>query len=60
VQHPKRPLEEEKKKRGEEFTGIDEEQKKKIEEAEFQMRKLRDQANADDFQGETAVNLVSW
>jgi len=52
-------LEEEKKKRGEEFTGIDEEQKKKIEEAEFQMRKLRDQANADDFQGETAVNLVS-
>jgi len=52
-------LEEEKKKRGEEFTGIDEEQKKKIEEAEFQMRKLRDQANADDFQGETAVSLVS-
>ncbi|KAI7906969.1 legume-like lectin family-domain-containing protein [Cokeromyces recurvatus] len=28
LEHPKRPLEEEKKKRGEEFTGIDEEQKK--------------------------------
>ncbi|OAD08982.1 hypothetical protein MUCCIDRAFT_89854 [Mucor lusitanicus CBS 277.49] len=59
LEHPKRPLEEEKKKRGEEFTGIDEEQKKKIEEAEFQMRKLRDQANADDFQGETAVSLAA-
>ncbi|KAI8973534.1 legume-like lectin family-domain-containing protein [Mycotypha africana] len=44
LEHPKRPLEDEKKKRGEEFTGIDEEQRKKIEEAEFQMRKLRETA----------------
>ncbi|KAG2197099.1 hypothetical protein INT46_008700 [Mucor plumbeus] len=57
LEHPKRPLEEEKKKRGDEFTGIDEEQKKKIEEAEYQMRKLRE--HSDDFQGETAVTMAA-
>ncbi|KAI8643491.1 legume-like lectin family-domain-containing protein [Parasitella parasitica] len=55
LEHPKRPLEDEKKKRGDEFTGIDEEQKKKIEEAEYQMRKLRDQTEG--FEGETAAAI---
>lgn len=55
--HPSRPLEEEKKKRGEQFTGIDEEQKKKIQEAEFQVKKLRE--TSEDFQGETAVTMAA-
>ncbi|KAG0748297.1 hypothetical protein G6F62_001109 [Rhizopus arrhizus] len=53
--HPKRPLEEEKKKKGEEFSGIDEEQQEKIKEAEYQMRRLRDRGgNMDE---ETAVTM---
>ncbi|RCI04273.1 hypothetical protein CU098_012594 [Rhizopus stolonifer] len=59
MEHPKRPLEEEKKKKGQEFKGIDEEQKKKIQEAEFQMKKLRETAEADDYQGETAVTMAA-
>ncbi|RCH87134.1 hypothetical protein CU097_002357 [Rhizopus azygosporus] len=52
---PKRPLEEEKKKKGEEFSGIDDEQKQRIQEAEYQMRKLRESGN--DMSHEVAVTM---
>ncbi|KAI8997225.1 legume-like lectin family-domain-containing protein [Pilobolus umbonatus] len=57
IEHTERPLEEQKKKKGEEFKGIHEEQKKKIEEAEFQMRRLRE--SADNGEEEVAANMAA-
>ncbi|KAI8886725.1 hypothetical protein K501DRAFT_213266, partial [Backusella circina FSU 941] len=56
--HPKRPLEEEKRNSGKEFSGIDEEQKKRIEEAEEYMRQLREESSEQEKQGETALTLA--
>ncbi|KAG1474688.1 hypothetical protein G6F56_000197 [Rhizopus delemar] len=57
LEHSKRPLEEEKKKKGEEFGGIDEEQKERIKEAEYQMRKLKD--NSGNMDDEAAVTMTA-
>ncbi|KAG0162672.1 hypothetical protein DFQ30_001540 [Apophysomyces sp. BC1015] len=58
TQRAKRPLEEEKIQKGEEFKEIDKEQKKKIEDAEYQIRKLREAAQGDEVKGESAATLA--
>ncbi|KAI8067753.1 legume-like lectin family-domain-containing protein [Gongronella butleri] len=56
--HKQRPMEEEMTKRGETFTELTEEQRKKIEEAEFEVRRLRDEAeDSENSIKETAATL---
>ncbi|KAI8877898.1 hypothetical protein K501DRAFT_37597 [Backusella circina FSU 941] len=57
-EHHKRPLEDQKIKAGQEYSGIADEQKERIEEAEFQMRRLRESAEENQGSGETALTMV--
>ncbi|KAI9314788.1 legume-like lectin family-domain-containing protein [Dichotomocladium elegans] len=59
TEHKTRPLEEEKRSQGEEFKGLDEEQKKKIEETEFHVRQMREASQGDEVRGEAVATLAS-
>ncbi|KAI9300533.1 concanavalin A-like lectin/glucanase domain-containing protein [Cunninghamella echinulata] len=53
----KRPLEDEKTQKGEAFTQLTEEQKKKIEQAEFDIKKLREQSEEEPPVSEISANI---
>ncbi|CAO3595790.1 unnamed protein product [Absidia cylindrospora] len=53
----KRPLEEEKTQQGEAFTELSEEQRKKIEEAEFEVKRLREQSGEANVLEETVATM---
>ncbi|CAO3637682.1 unnamed protein product [Cunninghamella echinulata] len=53
----KRPLEDEKTQKGEAFTQLTEEQKKKIEQAEFDIKKLREQSEEEPPASEISANI---
>ncbi|KAL1934117.1 hypothetical protein VTP01DRAFT_6299 [Rhizomucor pusillus] len=59
VQHMKRPFEEEKIKQGQEFRELTDEQKRNIEEAEFQVRKLREAEKGEEAIDEGIATLAS-
>ncbi|CDS07930.1 hypothetical protein LRAMOSA01879 [Lichtheimia ramosa] len=59
TQHSKRPLEEEMVNKGEEFKELDEEQKKKIEETEFAVRRMREEAQGDQVRTETLATIAT-
>ncbi|KAI9251798.1 concanavalin A-like lectin/glucanase domain-containing protein [Phascolomyces articulosus] len=59
VQNSKRPMEEEMIQQGDEFKELNEEQKRKIEEAEYQVRRMREAAEGDEVRSETMATLAS-
>ncbi|ORY95796.1 legume-like lectin family-domain-containing protein [Syncephalastrum racemosum] len=59
VQKTKRPLEEEKIAQGQEFKELTEEQKKKIEEAEYEVRRMREEAEGETVKDETSATLAA-
>ncbi|KAJ2956157.1 hypothetical protein NQZ79_g7940 [Umbelopsis isabellina] len=55
--HPDRPMEQEKKRQGQAFTGLTEEQKKKIEDVQYQIKYLEELANKETVTNENFNSL---
>ncbi|KAI7866032.1 legume-like lectin family-domain-containing protein [Spinellus fusiger] len=59
TQHPKRPLEESVINEGHEFKEIDDEQRKRIKQAEFHIQQMREAAEGEEIKTETATTLAT-